>query len=42
MSLRLLSGLFLGLGVDNDQIGRIVLDQLERMLGTHLDTGAAT
>ncbi len=41
VSLRLLGGLFLGFGIDDDQIGRVVLNKLERMLGTNLDTGAA-
>ena len=41
MSLRLLGGLFLGFGIDDDQIGRVVFNKLERMLGTNLDTGAA-
>ena len=37
----LLRGLFLGLGVDDNQVGRIVFDQLKCMFGTNLDTGAA-
>ena len=30
MGLSLLGGLFLGLGIDDDQVGRVVLNKLER------------
>ena len=42
VGLGFLGGLFLGLGIDDDQIGRIVLNELKRMLGANLDAGAAT
>ena len=42
MSLRLLGGLFLGFGIDDNQVGRIVLNKLERMLGTEARIEAAS